>query len=181
MSSTRRQWTPGRCRWRTKLRVMLPWALTNVVSKGSGDCGNLEWYNADGQIENRYHCESVSARTYRIISTDARPRMAERMVEPVAGSEWVGRPKCHSHSSGHVLPCHSWGRPATRVRKSSCMGARSVVLANTRCSAPDFQVWRGRRARSIIRADVHSPLSDETCVHSDWSLSPACGQTAHTD
>jgi hypothetical protein len=28
-----------------------------VASKGKRDCGQHEWYNADGLVEHYYHCE----------------------------------------------------------------------------------------------------------------------------
>ncbi len=55
----------GRFRWRTKLRRNLPWFLVNcgVADKGTADCGDHEWYNADGVVERCYHC-TVGVRAY---------------------------------------------------------------------------------------------------------------------
>ena len=49
---------PGRFRWRTRLRRRLPWFLVDrgVAGKGTADCGNHEWYNADGAVDHCYHC-----------------------------------------------------------------------------------------------------------------------------
>ncbi|MFI6761072.1 hypothetical protein ACIBF5_18240 [Micromonospora sp. NPDC050417] len=48
----------GRFRWRTKIRTSLPWFLVNrgLAGKGTADCGDHEWYNADGEVECCYHC-----------------------------------------------------------------------------------------------------------------------------
>ena len=55
----------GRFRWRTSVRKHLPWFLVNrgAAGKGAGDCGDHEWYNADGVVEYCYHC-SVGQRPY---------------------------------------------------------------------------------------------------------------------
>jgi hypothetical protein len=48
----------GRFRRRTQIRTLLPWFLINigVASKPNRDCGDHDWYNADGAIERCYHC-----------------------------------------------------------------------------------------------------------------------------
>jgi hypothetical protein len=52
-------------RWRTWLRVHTPnfiyYRLGVAVSKAR-DCGDHEWYNADGVIEHCYHCEAERRR-----------------------------------------------------------------------------------------------------------------------
>jgi hypothetical protein len=55
----------GRFRWRTKIRGNLPWFLVNrgVADKGTTDCGDHEWYNADYVVEHCYHCH-VGQRPY---------------------------------------------------------------------------------------------------------------------
>jgi len=55
----------GRYRWRTWLRRRLPWLLVDrgVAGKGTTDCGDHEWYNADGVVERCYHC-TVGHRPY---------------------------------------------------------------------------------------------------------------------
>jgi hypothetical protein len=55
------EWTPGRYRWRTRLRSALPYRppLYALVPKGRGDCGNHEWYKATAQEDNCYHCVAV--------------------------------------------------------------------------------------------------------------------------
>ena len=54
-----RQWTKGRYRWRTRLRVMLPLAMAHRAAKGRGDCGNHEWYKQDGTVQACYHCRAT--------------------------------------------------------------------------------------------------------------------------
>src|ERR1017187_5936692 len=39
-----RAWAGGRYRWRTRLRGTLPWFVVRWIPKGSGDCGNHQWY-----------------------------------------------------------------------------------------------------------------------------------------
>jgi hypothetical protein len=55
----------GRFRWRTKIRRHLPWFLIRrgLAGKGTTDCGDHEWYKADGVIEHCYHC-TVGERPY---------------------------------------------------------------------------------------------------------------------
>ena len=55
----------GRFRWRTRIRRSLPWFLVNrgLAGKGKTDCGDHEWYNADGVVERCYHC-TVGERPY---------------------------------------------------------------------------------------------------------------------
>lgn len=56
----------GRYRLRTWLRLREPGWLYDrwPVPKGSMDCGNHEFYNADDVIERCYHCEvGVRSRT----------------------------------------------------------------------------------------------------------------------
>jgi hypothetical protein len=55
----------GRFRWRTKIRRNLPWFLVDIglAGKGTKDCGDHEWYNADGVVEHCYHC-AVGERPY---------------------------------------------------------------------------------------------------------------------
>ncbi len=55
----------GRYRWRTRIRGHLPWLLIDRgwFARGSADCGDHEWYNADGAMEHCYHC-SVGVRPY---------------------------------------------------------------------------------------------------------------------
>lgn len=60
---------PGRYRWRTHLRGLLPWALSWRVNKGRGDCGNHQWYNADDVIAECYHCQVGHA-----LASDVLPR-----------------------------------------------------------------------------------------------------------
>jgi hypothetical protein len=53
-----REWTPGRYRWRTCLRGLLPYRppLYELVPNGRGDCGNHEWYRHDETTLHCYHC-----------------------------------------------------------------------------------------------------------------------------
>jgi hypothetical protein len=55
----------GRFRWRTRIRRHLPWFLVDrgLSGKGTTDCGDHEWYNADGTVERCYHC-AVGQRPY---------------------------------------------------------------------------------------------------------------------
>jgi hypothetical protein len=48
----------GRFRWRTWLRRHLPRRLValGIAGKGKTDCGQHEWYNADGSVQHCYHC-----------------------------------------------------------------------------------------------------------------------------
>jgi hypothetical protein len=48
----------ARYRWRTRLRRHLPWFLIDLglANKGKRDCGDHDWYNADGVVEHCYHC-----------------------------------------------------------------------------------------------------------------------------
>ena len=55
--------SPGRFRVRTWLRTLLPGPIADRVHKGSTNCGNHDWYNADGISEACYHCY-VGARPY---------------------------------------------------------------------------------------------------------------------
>jgi hypothetical protein len=50
-------WTPGKYRWRTRLRVALPRPFTRLSPKGRGDCGNHDWYKATDEEDCCYHCE----------------------------------------------------------------------------------------------------------------------------
>src|SRR3954449_12435865 len=77
----------GRYRWRTRLRRHLPWFLIDrgVAAKYTADCGDHEWYNADGVVEHCYHC-MVDSPTTRRISTrraDLRRRAPARAVRSV--------------------------------------------------------------------------------------------------
>ena len=49
----------GRYRWRTRVRRRLPWMLVNrgVAAKGSGDCGDHDWYKESDEVDRCYHCE----------------------------------------------------------------------------------------------------------------------------
>jgi hypothetical protein len=62
----------GLYRCRTWLRRRLPWVLVDwgVAGKGTTDCGNHEWYNADGVVEHCYHC-TVGRRPYDSAHFDA--------------------------------------------------------------------------------------------------------------
>lgn len=48
----------GKYRWRTALRVRLPWRppLYQLVPKGRHDCGDHEWYRVDDRTAACYHC-----------------------------------------------------------------------------------------------------------------------------
>jgi len=64
----------ARFRWRTRLRRRLPRFLVDwgVAGKGTIDCGEHEWYNADGVVEHCYHC-TVGRRWYdsaHFVTTD---------------------------------------------------------------------------------------------------------------
>lgn len=48
----------GKSRWRTQLRGNVPWALARLVPKGP-DCGAHDWYNADDQVDECYHCRAT--------------------------------------------------------------------------------------------------------------------------
>lgn len=77
-----RAWTPGRYRWRTRLRAALPlsFGLYLLVPKGP-DCGDgcHEWYVHEGREYHCYHCKQVGYKTRRgAILTD---RDFERMAE----------------------------------------------------------------------------------------------------
>jgi hypothetical protein len=37
---------------------LLPWKLIWLARKGRKDCGNHDWYNADGRVENCMHCKA---------------------------------------------------------------------------------------------------------------------------
>ncbi len=54
-----------RYRFRYQVRRRLPWFLINlgVAAKGSEDCGEHVFYNADGVVERCYFCE-VGERPY---------------------------------------------------------------------------------------------------------------------
>jgi hypothetical protein len=54
----------GPYRWRTLLRIHLPFRLLWIAPKGRKDCGNHDWYNADGVVEKCYHCR-VGERPHR--------------------------------------------------------------------------------------------------------------------
>lgn len=53
-------YSAGRYRLRTWLRSHQPgWLYRRwVIPKGPEDCGNHEFYNADGRVERCYHCEA---------------------------------------------------------------------------------------------------------------------------
>jgi hypothetical protein len=53
------QYRKGRYRVRTWLRGREPNWLYRIwaIPKGSGDCGNHEFYNAGGGIDRCYHCK----------------------------------------------------------------------------------------------------------------------------
>jgi len=55
--------SPGKFRFRTWLRMLLPKLVAIRISRGSRDCGNHDWYNADGVTESCYHC-SLGHRPY---------------------------------------------------------------------------------------------------------------------
>lgn len=61
-ASRRGGWSEGRYRFRTHLRRRLPFALLRLSPKGTGDCGNHQWYNADDVVEQCYHCEAERLR-----------------------------------------------------------------------------------------------------------------------
>lgn len=63
----------GKYRWRTWLRGNLPYFLSDRIEKGSKDCGDHEWYNADGEFEHCYHC-SVGVRRM----TEDQKRLAQQ-------------------------------------------------------------------------------------------------------
>lgn len=44
-------------RWRTKLRMYLPWSLIWLVPKGSKDCGDHEWARSDAVTWRCFHCK----------------------------------------------------------------------------------------------------------------------------
>jgi hypothetical protein len=46
----------SRYRIRTRLRKLLPWLIAERIPKGREDCGDHEWYNADGRVDRCYHC-----------------------------------------------------------------------------------------------------------------------------
>lgn len=50
----------SRYRWRTRLRVALPFRppLYLVVLKGRRDCGEHGWYNADNVVEHCIYCRA---------------------------------------------------------------------------------------------------------------------------
>lgn len=64
--------TAGRYRWRTRARRRLPWFVIDLglAAKGHRDCGNHEWYNADGLMDRCYHCE-VGVRAHESSSREA--------------------------------------------------------------------------------------------------------------
>ena len=43
-------------RWRTRLRVILPFWCMALVPKGRQDCGAHEWYRSDETRYRCYHC-----------------------------------------------------------------------------------------------------------------------------
>ncbi len=59
----RSRWTPGKYRWRTRLRTHLPFALLWLSPPGRGDCGNHEWHNVDYVIDRCYHCQAERQRS----------------------------------------------------------------------------------------------------------------------
>ena len=46
----------ARYRRRTRLRELLPFALTGLVPKGTKDCGAHEWYRSSEDTYLCYHC-----------------------------------------------------------------------------------------------------------------------------
>ncbi|WP_034088023.1 hypothetical protein [Streptacidiphilus albus] len=50
----------GKYRWRSRIRVHLPWFILNleVAAKGKRDCGAHEWYNHDNVVAHCYHCRA---------------------------------------------------------------------------------------------------------------------------
>ncbi|MGA2306749.1 MAG: hypothetical protein ABSH29_21555 [Acidimicrobiales bacterium] len=46
----------GKYRWRTRIRMHLPWLLVNLAPKGKSDCGNHEWYKSSDELDRCYHC-----------------------------------------------------------------------------------------------------------------------------
>ena len=46
----------GRYRLRTWLRTHLPYVLSDRIAKGRRDCGDHEWYRAEGETWHCYHC-----------------------------------------------------------------------------------------------------------------------------
>ncbi len=68
----------GRYRLRTWLRMHEPGWLYEPwpIPKGSADCGNHEFYNADDAIERCYHCE-VGARSRAAVLTPLASAEAE--------------------------------------------------------------------------------------------------------
>jgi hypothetical protein len=47
----------GKYRLRTMMRGVLPYVLANRIPKGSGDCGNHDWYHQDDATDACYHCQ----------------------------------------------------------------------------------------------------------------------------
>ena len=47
---------PKRYRLRTWLRTHTPYAISDRIEKGSGDCGAHEWYLSEGSTWRCYHC-----------------------------------------------------------------------------------------------------------------------------
>lgn len=70
----------GRYRPRTRLRTHEPGWLYDrwPVPKGSMDCGNHEFYNADDVVERCYHCE-VGVRP-RAVDPTQRPPAIEGLA-----------------------------------------------------------------------------------------------------
>ena len=56
--------TRAKYRWRTRLRVALPYRppVYLLVPKGRRDCGDHSWYNHDNVVERCMHC--VAERPY---------------------------------------------------------------------------------------------------------------------
>ncbi len=74
----------GKYRWRTQLRGNLPWALTRLVAKGP-DCGAHDWYNADDQVDECYHCRATRPHDLADLQATRRARQEdehERVTSP---------------------------------------------------------------------------------------------------
>ncbi|MBB5867960.1 hypothetical protein F4553_001339 [Allocatelliglobosispora scoriae] len=48
----------GRYRWRTRVRVALPFWATGLFPRGAKDCREHEWFRADADTFHCYHCEA---------------------------------------------------------------------------------------------------------------------------
>ena len=72
-----RKFTHGKYRWRTHLRMLLPWKLISLSPKGKNDCGNHEWSKCTDTHDGCYHCDVGRRETEFPLRTDATEHLPE--------------------------------------------------------------------------------------------------------